>query len=86
MLKICSDKENPKELLEIASSKNLSVVQVNLLKNIIANPSVTLQVLSSELGLTVDQIRYQRKQLERKGIFLCRKGATKKGTWEINID
>ena len=79
-------KENPEELLDIARSRNLSEIQVNLLKAIIANPSVTLQVLSSELGLTVDQIRYQRKQLERKGIFLCRKGATKKGTWEINID
>ena len=45
------------------------------------NPSVTLQVLSSELELTVDQIRYQRKQLEVKGLFHCRKDATKK--WDL---
>ena len=78
-------KENPEELLEIAMSRNLSKIQVNILNAIIVNPSVTLQVLSSELGLTVDQIRYQRKQLEVKGIFLCRKGATKKGTWEVQL-
>ena len=78
-------KENPEELLDIARSRNISKIQVNLLNAIIVNPSVTLQVLSSELGLTVDQIRYQRKQLEAKGIFLCRKGATKKGTWEVQL-
>ena len=71
-------KENPEEQLEIARSRNISKIQVNLLKAIIANPSVILHVFSSKLGLTIDQIRYQRKQLESKGIILCRKGATKK--------
>ena len=71
-------KENPEELLEIARSRNISKIQVNLLKAIIATPSVTLHVLSSKLGLTIDQIRYQRKHLVSKGIFLCRKDAIKK--------
>lgn len=77
--------ENPKEVLKIAKSRNLSEVQIKLLEAIASTPSVTLQQLSSEIGVTVDQIRYQRKQLEAKGIFLCRKGATKKGTWEIEL-
>ena len=47
-------KENPEEPLEIAGSRNISKIQVDLLKVIMVNPSVTLQVLSSELGLTVD--------------------------------
>lgn len=78
-------KENPKEIIDIENLRNLPEIQVNLLKIVQANPSVTLQSLSSELGITIDQVRYQRKQLEIKGIFLCRKGATKKGTWEIQI-
>lgn len=79
-------KENSKEILDKSSSKNLSEIQVNLLKAIIVNQAITLRALSMELDITVDQIRYQRKQLESKGIFLCRKGATKKGTWEIKLN
>lgn len=26
------------------------------------------------------------KKMENKGVFLCRKGATKKGTWEIKFE
>lgn len=48
------NKENPEGPLEIAGSRNISKIQVDLLKVIMVNPSVTLQVLSSELGLTVD--------------------------------
>lgn len=80
-----SDKENPietkenpieitKEIIDVANSRNLSEIQTNLLKAIAKSPSVTLQQLSSELAITVDQIRYQRKQLEKKGI------------WEITLE
>lgn len=79
-------KEFHKEILDNLSSKNLSEIQVNLLKTIIANQAITLRALSLELDITVDQIRYQRKQLESKGIFLCHKGTTKKGSREIKYN
>lgn len=63
---------------------NLSEIQIKLLKAITANPSVTLRVLSSKLCITVNRLRYQHKQLESKGVFLCRKGATKKGALGIS--
>lgn len=57
--------------------------QFSLLKTIIANPSETLPTLSSELDITVHQIRCQRKQIEYQARFLCRKGANKRDTSKI---
>lgn len=78
--------ENPKETEEIPKENELSGLQLDILRIIKKNPAITLQSLSLQLGVTIDKIRYQRTQLEKKGIFLCRKGATKKGTWEIKFD
>lgn len=50
--------------------------QFSLLKTIIANPSEALPTLSSELDITVHQIRYQRKQIKYQDVFLCSKGAS----------
>lgn len=78
--------EIPKETEEIPKEKELFGLQLDILRIIKKNPAITLQSLSLQLGVTIDKIRYQRTQLEKKGIFLCRKGATKKGTWEIKFD
>ena len=78
--------EIPKEIGELAIRLKLSDIQILFLSAITLEPSMTMQTLSEVLGRTVDQIRYQRSLLEKKGIFLCRKGATKKGTWEIRVE
>ena len=49
-------------------------------------PYITLTKMAEELNLTIDQVRTLRKKMEVKGVFLCRKGATKKGEWEVKFD
>lgn len=49
-------------------------------------PSITLSKMAEELNLTIDQVRTLRKKMENKGVFLCRIGATKKGSWEIKFE
>lgn len=61
-------------------------VQRNLLSLIISMPSITLPQMAEELNLTIDQVRTLRKKMEDKGVFICRKGATKKGIWEIKFE
>lgn len=79
-------KENPKEIIEAINNHNLTEVQCKLLSLIIAMPSITLSKIAEELDLTIDQVRTLRKKMENKGVFLCRKGATKKGVWEIKFE
>lgn len=79
-------KELPKEIIDAINNRNLTEVQCNLLFLIIAMPSITLSKMAEELNLTIDQVRTLRKKMENKGVFLCRKGATKKGTWEIKFE
>lgn len=64
----------------------MTEVQCNLLSLIITMPSITLYKMAEELDLTIDQVRTLRKKMENKGVFLCRKGATKNGTWEIKFE
>lgn len=64
----------------------MTEVQRNLLSLIIATPSITLVKMAEELDLTIDQVRTLRKKMENNGVFLCRKGATKKGVWEIKFE
>ncbi len=83
------DKENDKETENYdkeLQQRNLSNLQIDLLKLINLFPNITFNELAFKLNITVSALRNQRKQLESKGIFLCRKGATKNGTWEIKID
>ena len=79
-------KENPKEIIDAINNRGLTDVQCNLLSLIITMPSITLSKMAEELDLTIDQVRTLRKKMENKGVFLCRKGATKKGTWEIKFE
>lgn len=64
----------------------MTEIQCNLLLLIIAMPSITLSKMAEELNLTIDQVRTLRKKMENKGVFLCRIGATKKGSWEIKFE
>lgn len=64
----------------------MTEVQSNLLYLIIAMPSITLTKMAEGLNMTIDQVRTLRKKMENKGVFLCRKGATKKGIWEIKLE
>lgn len=64
----------------------MTEVQCNLLSLIIAMPSITLTKMAEELNITIDQVRTLRKKMENEGVFLCRKGATKKGIWEIKFE
>lgn len=77
--------ENPEEILCIARSRYISEIQVKWIRIISATPSATLSAISSELVITIDQTHYQRKLMESKDVFLCRKGATKKGNREIKF-
>ena len=79
-------KELPKEIIDAINNRDLTEVQRNLLFLIIAIPSITLVKMAEELDLTIDQVRTLRKKMENKGVFLCRKGATKKGVWEIKFE
>ena len=76
-----NDKENDKELQQ----RNLSAIQIELIRIVNLFPSITFNELAFKLNITVSALRNQRKQLESKGIFLCRKGATKKGSWDIEF-
>ncbi len=84
-----NDKENNIQLgshdKEIRQ-RNLSEIQLNILKLIYTQPSVTLNELAIKLSITISALRNQRSQMEKKGIFLCRKGAKKKGIWEIKLE
>ncbi len=83
------DKENDKETEKYdkeLQQRNLSDIQIDLLRLVNLVPNITFNELACKLNITVSALRHQRKQLESKGIFLCRKGATKNGTWEIKID
>lgn len=82
------DKENNKETDNYDKElrqRNLSDIQIELLKIVKLFPDITFNELAFKLKITVSAPRNQRKQLESKGVFLCRKGATKKGTWEIKF-
>jgi ATP-dependent DNA helicase RecG len=82
------DKENDKETENYdkeLQQRNLSDLQIDLLKLVNLFPNITFNELAFKLNITVSALRNQRKQLESKGIFLCRKGATKNGTWEIEF-
>lgn len=80
-----SDKETENYDKEIRQ-RNLSDLQIELIKIVNLFPNITFNELAFKLNITVSALRNQRKQLESKGIFLCRKGATKKGIWEIKFD
>lgn len=83
------DKENDKEPENYdkeLQQRNLSAIQIELIRIVNLFPSITFNELAFKLNITVSALRNQRKQLESKGIFLCRKGATKKGSWEIKFD
>ena len=83
------DKENDKEPENYdkeLQQRNLSAIQIELIRIVNLFPSITFNELAFKLNITVSALRNQRKQLESKGIFLCRKGATKKGTWKIEFD
>lgn len=79
-------KELPKEIIDAINNRGLTDIQCNLLSLIITMPSITLSKMAEELDLTIDQVRTLRKKMENKGVFLCHKGATKKGTWEIKFE
>ena len=74
-------KELPKEIIVAINNHDLTKIQCDLLSLIIAMPSITLSKMAEELDLTIDQVRTLRKKMENKGVFLCHKGATKKGAW-----
>lgn len=79
-----SDKEtalNDKEMRQ----RNLSELQLRIIGLIKEYPKITLKILSDRLEISVSALRNQRNQMEKKGVFLCRKGATKKGVWEIKL-
>ena len=81
--------ENPKEtdvILRNIGNRNLSKSQKDLLRLIIEIPSITLAKMAEGLNLTVDKVRTLMKNLEKEGVVLCRKGATKKGVWEIKFE
>ena len=82
------DKENDKEPENYdkeLQQRNISAIQIELIRIVNLFPSITFNELAFKLNITVSALRNQRKQLESKGIFLCRKGATKKGTLEIKF-
>lgn len=60
--------------------------QCNLLFLIIEMPSITLSKMTEELNLTIDQVRTLRKKMKQKGVCLCRKGATRKGVWNVKFE
>lgn len=85
---IHSDKENGSQPLiygKEIQQRNLSQLQLNILELIGKHPDITFKALSIKLSLSVSALRNQRRQMEKNGVFLCRKGATKKGYWEIII-
>lgn len=89
------DKENPKETKENDKEsinydkelrqRNITDTQLEMMRLINLFPSITLNELAFKLKISVSALRNIRVQLEKKGVFLCRKGATKKGTWEIEL-
>jgi len=84
-----SDKENDIQLTDYDKElrqRNLSEIQLNILELINQQPSITLKELAVRLAISISALRNQRSQMEKKGVFLCRKGATKKGIWEINLE
>ena len=84
-----SDIENDIELNDYDKElrhRNLSEVQLNILELISNQPSITLNELAIKLAVSISALRNQRSQMEKKGVFLCRKGATKKGVWVIKFD
>lgn len=65
--------------------RNLSELQKRILELIDKKPEITLNELADRLEISISALRNQRRQMEKQGVFLCRKGATKKGYWEIKI-
>ena len=66
--------------------RNLSELQLRIIGLIKEYPNITLKSLSNRLEVSVSALRNQRSQMEKKGVFLCRKGATKKGVWGIKFE
>lgn len=84
-----SPQENDKQIKnhdKEVQQRNLSELQRNILQLIRERPSITLNELSIKLAISISALRNQRSQMEKKGVFLCRKGATKKGIWEIKFE
>lgn len=83
-----SDNENDIEVNDYDKElrqRNLSDIQLNILRLISAQPSITFNELAVRLSISISALRNLRSQMEKKGVLLCRKGATKKGIWEIKL-
>ena len=71
---------------EISHQKllKLNKSQINIIKIINSNPSITQNDIAKKLGLTKDGVKYNINVLKKLRI-LEREGSTKKGTWKIKI-
>ena len=57
-------------------------MQRKIVEYIAANPIATRKVISENLNLTADGVKYHLTKLQRKGI-IKHVGSTKAGRWEI---
>jgi ATP-dependent DNA helicase RecG len=65
--------------------KKLNDKQKSIIKRVINNPTITMQNLGDEMGLSINQVRQQRRSMERL-VRMERVGSDKKGEWRFIIN
>lgn len=79
------EKETTPETTPETTQENfarLNETQINIIKLIRSNPSITQKEIAEELEMTRDGIKYNMNVLKEMSI-IKREGATKKGKWKI---
>lgn len=82
-----ANKSAPETTLESTPEitlENLTSTQLNVLRLILDNSSITQKEMSQKLDLSIEAIKKNTKQLKNMEI-LSREGATKKGRWIIKL-
>lgn len=72
------------EITQEITQENLTLTQLNIIKLIKQNPSITQKEMATSLDLTRDTIKYNISLLKKLNV-LSREGSTKKGRWIIKL-
>ena len=73
------------EITQEITQENLTLTQLNIIKLIKQNPSITQKEMATFLELTRDTIKYNISLLKNLNV-LSREGSTKKGKWIIETE
>ena len=67
---------------ETTQEKNQETTREKIIRLMSKNPEITQKILATEIGITIDGIKYHLKKLREDGV-VRHIGSTKSGRWEV---